>query len=69
MKENLTAKALELMRNNPEMTVYAAAKAVGIKPTTLYAGKLRAESRGDRVACPCCGSMVEPGKINREVLK
>lgn len=69
MKENRTAEALELMRNNPGMTVYAAAKQVGISATTLYAGKARAERNAGKVQCPCCGTMVEPGKISREVLK
>jgi hypothetical protein len=67
MKENKTAKALKLMEADPDMTVYAAAKAVGITPTTLYAGKMRANKT--KVTCPCCGGLVEPSKINREVLK
>lgn len=63
MKENKTAKALELMRQDPTLTVYGAAKACGISPTTLYAGKRRAEASEGLATCPCCGSKVDRSKI------
>lgn len=63
-----TQDALRLMRDKG-MTPYAAAKEVGITPTTLYAAIKREEAKGVMTACPCCGSIVGSEKINRDVLK
>lgn len=63
-----TQDALRLIREKG-MTPYAAAKEVGITPTTLYAAIKREESKKAMEACPCCGSLVPAEKINRYVLK
>lgn len=63
-----TQDALRLMRENG-MTPYAAAKAAGITPTTLYAAIKREEAKGVLASCPCCGSLVAAERINRDVLK
>ena len=38
----------------------------GLSTAAIYLAKKREESRE---ICPCCGSAVEKGRINREVLK
>lgn len=63
-----TQEALRLLREKG-LTPYAAAKEVGITPTTLYTAIKREEAKGAMAACPCCGSMVSAEKINRRVLK
>lgn len=63
-----TQDALRLMRERG-LTPYAAAKEIGITPTTLYAAIKREEAKGNMASCPCCGSLVPAEKINREVLK
>ena len=62
MKRNRTKEALDLMKKNPEMTVYAAAKEVGMTPTSLYAGKRRAEIAEKVERCQCCGQPL-PKKV------
>jgi len=63
-----TQDALRVMREK-KLTPYAAAKEVGITPTTLYAAIKREEAKGVLAACPCCGSLVPAEKINSDVLK
>ncbi|MBU1363953.1 MAG: helix-turn-helix domain-containing protein [Gammaproteobacteria bacterium] len=63
-----TQDALRLMREKG-LTPYAAAKEVGITPTTLYAAIKREEAKGVITNCPCCGTLVPGEKINRDVLK
>jgi len=63
-----TQDALRLMKDKG-LTPYAAAKEVGITPTTLYAAIRREEAKGAITACPCCGTLVQAEKINRSVLK
>lgn len=63
-----TQDALRLMREKG-LTPYAAAKEVGITPTTLYAAIRREEAKGVLAACPCCGTLVPGEKINRDVLR
>lgn len=63
-----TQDALRLMRERG-LTPYAAAKEIGITPTTLYAAIRREEAKGAMEPCPCCGSVVPAEKINRDVLK
>jgi hypothetical protein len=63
-----TQDALRLMREKA-LTPYAAAKEVGITPTTLYAAIKREETKGVLAACPCCGTLVPAEKINRDVLR
>ena len=55
-----TKQALALLKSNPEMTPYQAAKQCGITGPTLYAAIKR---QAGRVHCPCCGSLVDPGQI------
>ncbi|MCK9511218.1 MAG: helix-turn-helix domain-containing protein [Pigmentiphaga sp.] len=62
-----TQEALRLMHDKG-LTAYAAAKEVGITPTTLYAAIKREEAKGAMEACPCCGSMVRAERINRSAL-
>jgi predicted transcriptional regulator len=64
-----TQTALALMDADRNLTAYQAAKQAGITPTTLYNAIKRREAAGARVACPCCGSKVEPSRIDRSVLK
>jgi hypothetical protein len=59
MKNTKTQAALDLMAANPSMTPYAAAKAVGIKTSTMYVGMARAEKR----KCPTCGTKVAGNRI------
>lgn len=63
-----TQDALQLIREKG-LTPYAAAKEVGITPTTLYAAIRREEAKGAIASCPCCGSQVPAERINRDVLK
>jgi hypothetical protein len=51
------------------ITPYAAAKEVGITPTTMYAAIRREEAKGTMEPCPCCGSVVPTERINHAVLK
>lgn len=63
-----TQDALRLMREKG-LTPYAAAKAAGITPTTLYTAIKREEAKGAIAACPCCGTLVPAEKVDRSVLK
>lgn len=69
MAMSKTQQALAYLRENPDRSVYAAAKANGITPTTLYTAIAREKSRG-RDRCPCCGQVVRDGfEVNHSVLK
>lgn len=68
MEMSKTQDALQLIRDKG-LTPYAAAKEVGITPTTLYAAIKREESKKVMEPCPCCGTMVPGERINRSVLK
>ena len=63
-KQTKLAEAFGYMEQG--MNAHAAAVKAGLAPQHLYVAikKRRLTER-----CPCCSSMVEPGKINREVLK
>lgn len=50
-----TQQALAMMEKNPEMTAYAAAKAVGIHTNTLYTAIARQRAKPGREVCPTCG--------------
>ena len=63
-----TQDALRLVREEG-LTPYAAAKAAGITPTTLYAAIKREEAKGSMVACPCCGTVVDATRIKVDLLK
>jgi transposase-like protein len=63
-----TQDALRLIKDKG-MTPYAAAREVGITPTTLYAAIRREEAKGAMAACPCCGTVVSSEKIDSSVLK
>ena len=62
-----TQQALDLMRDNPGMTAYAAADRVGITEQAVYAAKRRLEkaTAAGKVRCPCCGSLVAEVRIKR----
>jgi predicted DNA-binding protein (UPF0251 family) len=69
MEMSKTQEALQLIRDKG-LTPYAAAKEVGITPTTLYAAIKREESKKAMDVCPCCGQVVREGfEIDRGVLK
>ena len=68
-----TQQALDLLKANPEMTPYQAAKQIGISKTAVYNALSRERGRS---RCPTCGQLIpEVGtlvsgeKINRDVLK
>ena len=63
MRANKTEQALKLLEENPGMSVYAAAKACGITPTTLYTGQNRARLKSLMLVCPCCDSEVREFKL------
>lgn len=65
VSESKTQQALRLLRDEG-LTPYAAAKAVGITPATVYAAIRREESKVARglVKCPCCGTDVPADRIN-----
>ena len=64
-----TDEALKLVEEG--LTPYAAAKQVGITPTTVYVAMRRIEAAraAGKVPCPCCGTVVPGDQINRQVLK
>ena len=64
-----TEQALKLIEQG--MTPYAAAKEIGITPTTVYNAMKRQEAAkaAGKVPCPCCGSTVPASQIDRSVLK
>lgn len=64
-----TEQALKLIEEG--ITPYAAAKQIGITPTTVYAAKRRQEAAraAGKVSCPCCGTTVPDSQIDRSVLK
>lgn len=64
-----TQEALLLIREKG-LTPYAAAKEVGITPTTLYTAIKREEAKKIQEICPCCGQFVREGfKVNHAALK
>lgn len=65
-----TEQALKLIEEE-RLTPYAAAKQVGITPTTVYAAMRRQEAAraAGKVSCPCCGTTVPTNQIDRSVLK
>jgi hypothetical protein len=62
MEESLsrTKQALALLKANPELTPYQAAKQVGISTAAVYTALKR---QAGRVHCPCCGSLVDPAQL------
>jgi hypothetical protein len=66
--ESKTQKALALMDSDSSLTAYEAAKTAGITPTTLYNAIKRRETKRLRVECPCCGTRVEPLRVDHSVL-
>lgn len=69
------SKTQEAVRMHREegMTVAQAARKAEISETAVYAALKRLEKKEAKLAglvsCPCCGSLVDADKINREVLK
>jgi hypothetical protein len=67
MAKSRTQQALELMKENPEMTAFAAAAQVGIGNAAVYQALRRTAGK---VMCPCCNQIVREGfEINTAVLK
>ena len=52
------------------MTIYAAAKLIGVHQSSVYSAVSRDKLRAfeGRLPCPCCGTSVFPESLNREVL-
>ncbi|CAB3784153.1 hypothetical protein [Pararobbsia alpina] len=56
-----TQDALKWLSENPDRTVYAAAKEFKVASSTLYkAIKQRDVTQDQR--CPCCGQLIREGK-------
>lgn len=55
-----TKQALALLKTNPEMTPYQAAKEAGITKAAVYAALKR---QAGRVHCPTCGTLVDPDQL------
>lgn len=67
MTKSKTQQALELLRENPDMTPYEAAAKIGIGNAAVYQALRRTKGK---TMCPCCGQVVREGfEINRAVLK
>ena len=67
MAKSKTQQAIDLMRENPGLTAYAAAAQVGVSEQAIYGAMKRTK---DRQKCPCCGQVVREGfAINPAVLK
>jgi hypothetical protein len=66
-----TQHALRLVADG--MTPYAAAKEAKITPQAVYRAQARERDKalrsGALVACPCCGSLVEPARIENTIDK
>lgn len=58
-----TQDALTYLQAHPDESVYSVAKAHGLSPTTLYTAINRQKVQSQKVPCPCCGTMVDKGKI------
>ena len=54
-----TQQALDLLKHNPDMTAYAAAKQVGVSKTAVYNALSREKGRA---RCPTCGQLVPENK-------
>ena len=52
-----TQAAIEWLEAHPGQTVYAAAKALGLAPTTLYRAVRQREATKD-LRCPTCGQLI-----------
>lgn len=52
-----TEQALALMRENPSMTAYAAAKAVGMSQSVLTRA-IKARNDKTKKRCPVCGHVL-----------
>jgi len=50
-----TQQALQLLKDNPGMSAYAAAKQVGISKTAVYNAQNREKGRA---RCPTCGQLL-----------
>lgn len=67
MTKSRTQQAIELLKENPDMTPYEAAAKVGVGNAAVYQALRR--TKGKEI-CPCCGQVVRDGfEINRAVLK
>lgn len=57
-----TQQALAWMRENPDETIYRAAKVFGLHPNTLYTAVSRERDKEGRERCPTCGHALAPGQ-------
>lgn len=67
MTKSLTQQAIELVDQG--MKPLKAAQQVGLAHNTLYVALKRRREKAEKATCPCCGSLVQADRINREVLK
>ena len=59
MEKSRTQQALDLLKADPTMTPYAAAKQVGVSKTAIYNAQKREKGRQ---RCPTCGQIVHEEK-------
>jgi hypothetical protein len=57
--KNKTQRALDLMRDNPGMSAYAAAKAVDMSQSVLSRA---IKARKEKNRCPHCGAIIRDEK-------
>jgi len=67
MTKSKTQQALDLMQQNPGMTAYEAAAAVGVGNAAVYQALRRTKGK---TVCPCCNQVVRDGfEIDLSALK
>lgn len=67
MTKSKTQQALDLIQQNPGMTAYEAAAAVGVGNAAVYQALRRTKGK---TICPCCKQVVREGfEIDRSAVK
>lgn len=67
MAKSKTQQAIDLIRENPGMTAYAAAAQVGVSEQAIYGAMRRTR---DKKQCPCCGQVVRTGfDLDRGIIR
>lgn len=61
-----TQQALSWMRENPDETIYRAAKVFRLHPNTLYTAVSRERDKEGRERCPVCDHVLLPGQEVRD---
>lgn len=63
MEKSKTQQALDLLKSNPDLTPYQAAKQVGISKTAVYTALKREHGRH---RCPTCGQLIPEGEEHKK---